>query len=286
MSNLLRAKSFLAKKAASSAAARATVGSSDRGALAIGHLTIETRAVDRATGARGEWQLHEQGHNLVVTQAESLQAQMAIGAANSAFNYIELGDPAPATPPSLGDTTLEQSTAQRKACALTATGRVVTAESLWLVGDGNGFTYTEAGLFTGPFAAGSMFARKTFTGITKTVAFEMRFTWHITFLVQTGGSSVTGIALIGSSTVTSYTYAVAAGGENSVAATFDFSVGANNVDVFMNQLRLTPGVEYNEVTPGALTPATLGNPLNKGINLVGFSANLGDRFLLVHRAQA
>ena len=32
----------------------------------------------------GEWQTHEDNDNLVVTQAESLMAQMSIGAANSA----------------------------------------------------------------------------------------------------------------------------------------------------------------------------------------------------------
>ena len=167
--------------------------------FATGAVTIQKRRVDPDTGAvLGPWQTVHFDPNLIVTQAEGRMAQMAIGAANSALNYIELGDPGPtATPPQLTDTQLEQTTAERKAVGLTASGNIVTAEATFGTGDANGFTFTEAGLFTGPFAGGVMFARKTFSGIFKTAAFEMRFTWLITFLVQTQGGDCAGIALTG-----------------------------------------------------------------------------------------
>ena len=251
----------------------------DRGPIAIGQLVIDRREPG------GEWQNLVDDKNLVVTQAESLMAQMAIGTANAPIDYIELGNPLTATPPSLGDINLQSSTGQRKVTAGTASGNVATFEAVFLTTDGNGFTYTEAGLFTGPFAAGLMFARKTFTGITKTVAFELRFRWHITFLVQTSGGDCTGIGIVGPMTVSAYTYAIAAGNEASIAASFDFAVGANHLDVFLNGQRLAPGIQYNEAGP-PLTAPILGSALNKGINLVGFVLLPNDKVLLVHRTLA
>ena len=117
------------------------------------------------------------------------------GVANSAFNYIELGDPAfPANPPALSDIGLQQTTGQRKAVSVTVNSNVVTSEVTFLTSEANGFTYTEAGLFTGPFGGGSMFARKVFNPIVKTASFELKLTWLVTFLVNptAGGSSWTG----------------------------------------------------------------------------------------------
>lgn len=254
----------------------------ERAPVAVGFLKVEKRRPG------GRWELHAQGHNLVVTQAESLMAQMAIGAASSALSYIELGDPGPpATPPVLADTTLEQTTAVRKSLStLTASGNVVTAETTFLTGEGNGFTYTEAGLFTGVLGSGTMFARKTFAGITKTSSFELKFTWFITFLVQTTGGECTGISLIGPSTVSALTFAVAAGGEASVAATFDFAVGANNVDFFLNGVRMIPGTNYVEAAAGALVGPVLGPAGNKGVNLTAFTLLPADEAFLIHRSLA
>lgn len=279
-----RSKGLLARAVAFARSKRPqqrAAGAQEPGPFAIGRLVVERRAPGAA------WEKIVDDANLVVLQAQNLQAQMAIGVVNSAFNYIELGNPVTPTPPALGDIALQSSTGTRKAATLTASTNVATAEVLFLTAEGNGFTYTEAGLFTGPFAAGSMFARKIFAGITKTNAFELRFRWHITFLVQTnGGSDCTGIGIIGPSTVTSFVYQSAAGGENSVAANFDFGVGANNLDVFLNGQRLAPTVQYNEAGVGALTAPILGSSLNKGINLVGFSLATGDKVLLVLRTQA
>lgn len=255
--------------------------------FAKGAVTIQKQPVDPVTREPvGPWQTIEFDDNLVVTQAELLMAQMAIGAANSALNYIELGDPAPtATPPQLNDVNLEQTTGSRKAALVTAAGSIVTAEALWDTADGNGFTFTEAGLFTGPFGSGSMFARKTFAGIFKTSAFKLRFTWLITFLVAAQGAECAGIALTGPSTVASHTiYNSTAGGEVSVAATFDFTPNSNLLDVYLNGQRLVPTVHYVESGAPLGTPQGGGVPgVSKGVNLT-FTLNPGDDVLLVHRA--
>jgi len=250
--------------------------------VATGRLVIETRP------AGGEWQIHTDEQNLVVRQAEIIMAQMAIGAANSALSYIELGDPAfPATPPSLTDLGLQQSTGQRKLGTVTASGNVVTVEVTFTIAEANGFTYTEAGLFNGLLGAGLMFARKVFAGIVKTAAFEMRFTWYITFLVNTSGGECAGVSLIGPASVASFTvFDSPLGGEASVAATFDFVVGGNHVDAFLNGARLVPGVEYNEAAAGALNVPIGGPALNKGINLIGFTLNPTDECFLIQRTLA
>jgi hypothetical protein len=249
-----------------------------------GHLRVETREV-LASGERGPWVTHEDDHNLVVTQAERLMANAMGGVLNSALNYIELGDPTfPANPPGLSDIALQQTTSVRKAVVITLNGNILTAEALFLTTEGNGFTYTEAGLFTGPFAAGSMFARKTFNPIIKTSSFEMRFTWIVTFLVNPSGSGdCAGVALVGPSTVANETiYESLVGGEASVAATFDFAVGGGHIDFFLNGQRMVRSRQYIEANPPLAAP--VGGPAgNKGVNLVGFTLNPGDVAYLVQR---
>jgi len=255
----------------------------------VGFLVVETRAVDPQTGQPdGEWREHAADPNLVVSVAEQIMAQMAIGGLNSALSYIELGDKVTPSPPQLTDLGLEQTTGQRKALAtLTASGNIVTASAVWLAAEGNGFNYTEAGLFNGLLASGLMFARKVFAPIAKTNAFELRFTWYITFLVNTQGGDCAGVSLVGPASVTAFTvYVSPAGGQNSVAATFDFTVGANHVDVFVNGVRLIPGVDYTEVGAGVLTAPVGGPPGNKGVNFVGFSLNPADEVFLIQRTLA
>lgn len=255
----------------------------DRAPNARGHLTVETRPAGEVDDPDA-WEKVVDQKNLVVTQAEVLMAQMAIGAANSAFNYIELGDPAfPAQSPALTDTILQQTTAQRKVGTVTASNNVATTEVIFLTGDANGFTYTEAGLFTGVLGAGTMFARKAFAAITKTNAFQMRFTWRITFLVNTDGGDCSGVGLIAPTTVASFNVATAVGGEASIAALFDFVVGANHVDVFLDRQRLYPGLHYNEAGAGSLIGPVLGPAGNKGINLAGFTLNPANEVLLIQR---
>lgn len=250
-----------------------------------GHLRVELREVT-PSGIVGPWQIHEDNKNLVVTQAEALMANAMAGLANSALNYIELGDPTfPATPPALGDIALQQTTGQNKAVTLTVNGNQLTAETTFLTSEANGFTFTEAGLFTGPFAGGTMFARKTFNPIVKTSSFQMRFTWIITFSVNPQSSGdCAGVALVGPTTVVNETiYESVGGGEASVAATFDFAVGAGHIDFFLNGVRQVRTRQYLEAAAPLAAP--IGGPaLNKGVNLVGFNLNPGDVAYLVHRS--
>jgi hypothetical protein len=260
----------------------------EAGPAAAGFLVVETRAVDPKTGEPGEWREHVAAPNLVVSLAEQIMAQMAIQAANSGLSYIELGDKVTPTPPVLANLGLEQTTGQRKTLTtLTASGNIVTASVAWLSTEGNGFNYTEAGLFNGILGSGLMFARKTFAPIAKTNAFELRFTWYVSFLVNTQGGDCAGIALVGPASVTAFTvYVSPTGGENSVAATFDFTVGANHVDVFLRGQRLIPGADYTETGVGALTAPVGGPAGNKGVNFVGFSLIPGDEVFLIQRTLA
>jgi len=255
----------------------------DAGPNAVGVLTVETRP------AGGSWEVHSQGANMVVTQAEVITASALAAVPNSTISYIELGDPAfPATAPDLADIALEQTTGERKSATVTSSGRIVTAEVTWLVGDANGYVFTEAGLFSGILGSGLLFARKTFNTITKTAAFEMRFTWVITLLVAPqGGGDCAGVALVGPAAIANETIYTAAGAEASVAATFDFTVGAARLDVFLNGVRLIRGVHYIEAAAPLAAPIG-GPPGNKGINLISFTLDgpapgPADVVYLVHR---
>jgi len=247
---------------------------------AKGRLIVETRAPG------GDWVTHEDDSNLVVTQAERLMANMAAGIANSAISYIELGDPAfPANAPALGDITLQQTTGERKTATVTVAGNVLTAEVTWGIAEANGFIFTEASLNTGILGAGDQFARKTFNSIAKNNSFEMRFTWLITFLVNAAsGGDCAGVALVGPSAVANETiYESVAGGEASVAATFDFTVGAALLDVFLNGQRLVRSRQYIEIPAGGLSAPVGGLPGNKGVNFVGFTLSIGDIVYIVQR---
>jgi hypothetical protein len=225
-----------------------------------------------------DWKIIEDDDNLVVTQAEALTADMLIGTAASFINYIEFGNPSPAQAPLITNVALQQTTGVNKVVSRTRTGNVAAFEATLLVGDGNGFTYTEAGLFVGTPGSGTLFARKIFTGITKSIAFELKVTWYITVLVNDLGGACSGVSLIGPSSATQRVTITAAGGEKSVTPTFDFGVGTGALLVFLNNALMKPGDEYVEVVSGSLIPPTAGIPTNKGINLVGFTADPGDKF--------
>jgi len=215
--------------------------------------------------------LHED-KNLVVEQAELIMPLMSIGSA--AFGYIELGDPSPALEPAPGDINLQQTTGERKSIMPTTSGNTSTYEAIWLISEGNGYAFTEAGLYTNPLGSGTMFARKAFGAINKTASFSLKFTWAIVWSISAGSSGVSGVALIGGSTVTSRYIYTATGGETEVVIPYDFTVGANNNDIFLNSGRLYDVVSYYEAN---LTGG-------KGITLVGFSLNVGDTVYCVHRS--
>jgi len=252
--------------------------SADSGPKAVGFLTVRKHFVEPGTENRtgkSEVVMHEKvdipsaklpGPNLVVTQAGDLMANMAAGIPNAALNYVELGDPSPATPPALTDSNLQQTTGQRKATANVVSGNVITGTALWLAAEGNLVNpYTEAGWFTGPLGTGTMFARKAGFSITKTASFQLQFQWMIAFSVEDAcDAGCTGIALIGNSgTVEQYIYSPAGPGEVSVTIPIDFVVGANRIEFFNNGVRKVPTLEYNEAVIGA----------GKGVNLIAWALN-------------
>jgi len=235
---------------------QSNIGLGDPAPLVSGSVRVTLK--DEATGQEI---VVLEDHNLVVTQAANLMAHMAAGTANSEIGYIELGDPLVAVPPSLTDVTLQQTTGQRKAVGAAVAGGTVTFTCTWAAGEGNGFTYTEAGLFTNPLAAGTMFARKTGFSILKAAGFSMTFTWMLTFSVLDAcAEACYGTALVGSSyTVEDYIYD-AVGGETQVVVPIDFVVGAKRLEVYLNGNRLYYTRHYFELVIGA----------NKGVQFVGF----------------
>jgi|GEM_PF-1881243 len=215
------------------------------------------------------------GPNLVVTQARILMAAMAAGVANSPLDYIELGDPAVPNPPQLADTNLQQTTGQRKSFVPTQPQNTVQCVATWGAGEGNGFTYTEAGLFTGPTGSGTMFARKSGFSITKTNSFQLQFTWIIIFDVQDAQSAgCSGVSLIGSSGIVEDFIYTTVGGETEVSVPIDFTIGAKRLMVYYNGQRLIPPDQYNESTTGGGTA--------KGITLNGWSPIAGRKFYFYH----
>lgn len=235
---------------------------------AKGHVKIEAVYED------GHVEVLHEDKNLVVDQAATIMPYMSLGLKQ--FGYIELGDPSPATPPDAADTTLEQTTGERKAISGSVSGKTVTMEAQWGTTEGNGYSFTEAGLFCNPLGSGQMFARKVFDAITKTSSFALKVTWAVTFSVSDRLSGCTGVALLGSSTLTEdYTY-TAVGGETQVIVPIDFVVGSKSLDVFQNTARLYYGTHYNETTIGA----------SKGVTFIGYTLNPGDKMYFVNRKLA
>jgi hypothetical protein len=211
--------------------------------------------------------------NLVVKQSEIVMAQMSAGLRQ--FSYIELGDPDPAQAPDLADTTLQQSTGQSKAVTGTINSNSVILEATWGVDDGNGYDYTEAGVFTSPFLTGLLFARKTFGKITKTNAFSLQFTWTIVFQINNSGQSgCSGVSIVGRDTICYDYFYEATGGETELVIPIDFTPGTKNLDVFLNGQRLAYNKNYYE---SVLTGTS------KGIKFMGFSLNPDNEIYVVNR---
>jgi hypothetical protein len=213
--------------------------------------------------------------NLVVTLAESIMAKMAAGIANSPIAYIELGTGT--TPPALTDITLQTpiGVPEKQATTDTASGNVAHFQATWGVGDGNGNTFREAGLFTGPFpGTGEMFARKVFSALTKNAGFSFIMDWYISFTVQAGSGGCTGIAVIGNTITAENYYFVAVGGELNLVVPIDFVVGATRLEVFQNGVRLVPNVVpgYHEAVIGP----------SKGIVFDGFALIAADKIYVRH----
>jgi len=242
-------------------AATAVALNQEQPMVADGHLQIV------ATYKDGSEEVLVDEKNLVVSQAANIMPYMTIGLRT--MSYIELGDPSPATPPDLADTSLQQTTGLRKAVSSAVNGNTVTFTAQWLDTEGNGISFTEAGLFSEPFGAGRLFARKVFTAIPKTASFSLTFNWAVAFtVVAYPGSGLLGVALCGGSTIsTDYLY-TAVGGESEIVVPLDFTIGGKQLDVSLNGQVLVYNQQYYEATVSA----------TKGIKLMGFTALAGDQF--------
>lgn len=214
--------------------------------------------------------------NLVVRLSGEIMADFSLG--SRTMSYIELGNAATPTAPTLDDVSLEASTGVRKAVTGVKTGSTVVYETQFLNSEGNGFTFTEAGLFSSPFSTGLLFARKIFDPIPKDNTFALTFKWAITYgvLDENNCGGCQGIQLIGNSTITFDQVYTAVGGESQIVITFDFTVGAKQVDVILENLRLIPGLNYFETNIGP----------NKGIQLIGWTPDADDVFYFVNRKLA
>lgn len=241
--------------------AEATLQSSDVAHFgAKGYVTIEAIYPDGRVKT-----LLKDKPNMVVTQAEQIMAYMSVGL--RPMSYIELGDKVTPTAPALTDITLQQTTGERKAIAATVTGNSVAYVSTWLVAEGNGYDFTEAGLFCDPFGAGLLFARKTFDPITKTAAFALRFTWTVVFQIANTNSGCSGVSIVSNGDmVYDYTY-TAVGGETDITVPIDFVVGAKTLDVYLNTAGLAYNTHYYELVI---------SPIANGIRFIGFSLIPGD----------
>jgi len=246
------------------------LGQQDAAPIPVGRLKIEAVYTDGMTEV-----LHED-KNMIVQQAEGLMAYMSIGLRS--INYIELGDPSPPKAPDLLDTSLQQTTGERKATVNSVSGKTAIHEALWLGTEANGYDFTEAGLYTDPFGTGVLFARKTFEPITKLASFSLKFTWAISYSVREHNDGCSGVSLMGSSSVVEdYVYISPVGGETEVIVPIDFTPGTKQLDVFLRGQRLVYNRAYYESTIGASS---------KGIILIGFSLNKDDVVYFVNRKLA
>jgi hypothetical protein len=260
-------KAWLQKKKGKATACLAT--KDEQRIVAEGHLVVE------ATYTDGRKEILVDDHNMVVRAAEGMMAMMSLGLRT--MNYIELGDPSPVSPPDLDDTALEQTTGERKAIIGSVSGNQALYEATWLTTDGNGFNFTESGLFTDPFGTGTLFARKTFSPISKNASFALTFKWAIGFRVADIAGGCTGVALLGSSTITQDYLFTAVGGETQAVLPIDFIVGGKQLDIFLNGQRLVYNAQYYESSIGMVS---------KGITLIGFTLKAGDEIYAVNRKLA
>jgi len=118
-------------------------------------------------------------HNLVVNAGKDLLRDFLHGDAVTGLTHFGVGNGT--TLPALSQTNLVGASTYRFAVS----ALVKTAQQLQVVhglgiGDANGTTLTECGVFTA-IAAGTMYCRATHTGIAKTAGITITYTWNLTW---------------------------------------------------------------------------------------------------------
>ena len=143
------------------------------------NILIETRKPD------GEWITRIKARNLIVITGIELVRDL-IGGTGHRPSHIGLGTGV--TPVLATDTTIETEAFRGLITTRNDLAAAIEFQLFLGLSDGNGFTYTEAGILETGFQNGSvndpaiLFARSIFTGITKTISIELTITWTITIV--------------------------------------------------------------------------------------------------------
>ena len=123
-------------------------------------------------------------HNIVVTLGKTLICDLLNGTSGvTGLNYFALG--IGATTEALADTTLDTEVYRDTFTQTTVTSNNINIKYFLSSSDANGNELTEAALFgdnaTGATDSGTLFARVTHSGITKTSSVAVTYSWDITF---------------------------------------------------------------------------------------------------------
>lgn len=133
-----------------------------------GSLLIQIRSADDDRVIN-----EERVDNLVVTSGYQLLASILAGKADRP-SQIALGTSGTAA--AAGQTSLVAEVYRKGISSANVNGRQVSFYTFISSGQGNGFTFLEAGLFS----SSTMFARTVFSSIAKTSSISVTITWTIT----------------------------------------------------------------------------------------------------------
>lgn len=126
----------------------------------------------------GRFAFRRRAKNLVVLAGRDLLVEMLGGTANAAPTHIALGTDNTAVVD--GDTALGAEEYRDLITRRQAYSSRIQFQLFVDVGDGNGFTYEEAGIMNVRNGTSKLFARVTFDPIPKTSASTITVTWDIT----------------------------------------------------------------------------------------------------------
>jgi hypothetical protein len=136
-----------------------------------GNVTIEARDVNT-----GKLVARRKVKNLVVTTGRGLTADVLLGVANRP-SHLAVGSNNTAV--ALTDTTLVAEAARIALTSGSRSSNVLTFYAYLPGSQGNGVDLKECGIFNSS-SGGTLFARATFSSISKTSSIAVTFTWQFT----------------------------------------------------------------------------------------------------------
>ena len=140
-------------------------------AIIEGHFGIEARD---ASGA--SWTPLARAPNLITTAGKDYLRDLLVGR-RIRPRYIAIGTGTTAA--AAGDTALQTEVSREIIRRRSFTAGKATFQAFLDFSEGNGSTYSEAGLFD-VSASGTMLSHIVFSGVPKTSGIQMTFTWDIT----------------------------------------------------------------------------------------------------------